>query len=105
MWLIQSLMKALNFGSDLGFHMEFLKKFLCHIVLRRIYFNKKKSQIGVEYKILVCLRILGRGHDLDSVNEISLIPTSTCHYIFKQFIYNFSAAFYDRHVYMAVGDE
>jgi hypothetical protein len=76
-----------------------------YCIAKNIFQYKKKSQIGVEYKILVCLRILGRGHDLDSVNELSLIPTSTCHYIFKQFIYNFSAAFYDRHVYMPVGDE
>jgi hypothetical protein len=36
-----------------------------------IFECKRQSQIQLEIKLLVCLRILGRGHDFDTLNEIS----------------------------------
>jgi hypothetical protein len=56
-------------------------------------------------KLVVCLRILGRGHDFDTVNEISLVPTSTCHYVFKKFVARFAEIFFDRYVHMPVGND
>ncbi len=65
----------------------------------------RESRIPIEYKLLVCLRIIGRGHDFDTLNEISLIPVATCHHIFHTFVRNFNARFFDMYVYMPVGNE
>ena len=51
---------------------------------------KRQTQLQVEIKVLICLRILGRGHDFDTLNEISLVPKSTCHAVYNKFIKNFS---------------
>ena len=83
------------------FHQVLVPQFISE----NIFETKSRSQIGVEFKILICLRILGRGHDFDTVNEISLIPTSTCHYIFKKFVNTFADKLFDRYVHMPEGDE
>lgn len=48
-----------------------------------------KQRIPIEFKILVALRILGRGTLADDVAEMSGIGTSTAYEIFHTFIENF----------------
>lgn len=61
--------------------------------------------IPVKFKVLISLRILGRGHDFDTMEELSMVPMSTCHAIFKQFIFTFVYEFFDEFVKMPVGDD
>lgn len=61
--------------------------------------------IPVEFKVLVSLRLLGRGNCLDDVEEMSGIPESTCSWIFMKFITNFTAARFDAYVFFPDGEE
>ena len=47
-----------------------------------------RTQIGVEYKLLGCLRILGRGCYAVDICEILGIGNQTVSYMFKQFLEN-----------------
>ena len=53
-----------------------------------IFPSTRKSRIPVEFKVLACLRVLGRDSCFDDINELSgnMIGESTCHYIFRQFV-------------------
>ncbi len=61
--------------------------------------------IPIEFKILVGLRILGRGNCADDVEEMSEIPESSCNFIFKQFVNGFADSFFDEYVYFPEGAE
>ena len=63
-----------------------------------------RTQIGVEFKLLGCLRILGRGAHCDDVAEILDCGKTTVN-MFKTFVKNYSAAYYDAHVYVPEGEE
>jgi hypothetical protein len=62
-----------------------------------------RTQIGVEYKLLGCLRILGRGCYADDICEILGIGNQTVSYMFKQFLENYSKAYFDKYVYVPEG--
>jgi hypothetical protein len=64
-----------------------------------------RTQIGVEFKLLGCLRILGRGAHCDDVAEILDVGKTTVNVMFKAFVKNYSAAYYDVHVYVPEGEE
>ncbi len=64
-----------------------------------------RTQIGVEFKLLGCLRILGRGAHCDDVSEILDVGKTTVNDMFKAFVKNYSAAYYDVHVYVPEGEE
>ena len=65
-----------------------------------------RTQIGVEFKLLGCLRILGRGAHCDDVSEILDVGKTTVNdEMFKAFVKNYSAAYYDVHVYVPEGEE
>ena len=64
-----------------------------------------RTQIGVEFKLLGCLRILGRGAHCDDVAEILSCGTTTVNAMFKSFVKAYSEAFYDVHVYVPEGEE
>jgi hypothetical protein len=54
----------------------------------------------VEFKLLACLRVLGRGAHCDDVAEIlSCGTSSTVNNMFKIFVKTYSEAFYALHVY------
>ena len=48
-------------------------------VLHNLFDEKYKSRILTEFKVLVVLSMLARGHDIDTMEELSHIPRSTCH--------------------------
>ena len=52
---------------------------------------KKRTLIPVEFRLLIALRILGRGVTADDCNELCGVPLSTCNTIFKTFCKNFNA--------------
>ena len=51
--------------------------------------NTQKERIPIQIKLLVCLRILGRGNVCDDASEMGSVGTSTCNHIFKLFVNNF----------------
>ena len=61
--------------------------------------------IGVEFKLLDCLRILGRGAYCDDVTEILSCGKITVNNMFKSFVKTYSEAFYALHVYVPQGEE
>ena len=65
--------------------------------------GKRKPKIGVDFKVLTCLRILGRNFVCDSVVEILNTGVMTVNNVFKDFAANYSAAYYDKYVYVPEG--
>ena len=66
--------------------------------------HEGKVRIPIEFKVLISLRILGRGNCFDDVEEFSNIPESTIHSIFHQFVHAFVHHFYDIYVTPPTGD-
>jgi len=64
-----------------------------------------RTQIGVEFKLLGCLRILGRGNVSDDIVEILGIGDTTVNEMFKTFLRNYSDAYFDTYVYVPDGEE
>jgi len=56
-------------------------------------FMLRQEQIPLEIKLLISLRMLGRGSTHDDVAEPSYVSESHCGVIFRQFIRNFSRLF------------
>ncbi len=52
--------------------------------------GKKAYKIGVDFKVLLCLRILGRNYICDSVVKILKTGLITVNRTFKQFVKNYS---------------
>ena len=59
-------------------------------VLHNIFDEKYKSRIPTEFKVLVVLSMLARGHAIDTMEELSHIPRSTCHHLFHTLIMPYS---------------
>jgi hypothetical protein len=65
----------------------------------------RKSKILIEYKVLACLKILGRDLCCDEIDEVLNISESTVNKFFHQFITNFANAVYNKYVYVPDGAE
>ena len=65
----------------------------------------RKSKILIEYKVLSCLKILGRDLCCDEIDEALNIAESTVNKFFKQFVYNFANALFDKYVHVPEGAE
>ena len=59
----------------------------------------------MEYKLLVCLRILGRGNTYDDVSEVSRIGLSTIANILKTFVAFFTKSCYGERIFPPTGPE
>ena len=59
-----------------------------------IFKSKHRSPIPIEFKILISLRILGRGNCCDDLNEFSSVGESTCNTIFHTFVKEFVEHFF-----------
>jgi hypothetical protein len=70
-----------------------------------VFNMKNSSAIPLEFKVLILLRILARGNDLDTLCELSGVPISTCHNIFLTFIKSFTVNCFDEYVSMPTGDK
>jgi hypothetical protein len=75
-------------------------------------FNAKRKangdlmgQIPIEFKLLIGLRILGRGNCFDDIAEASQAGESTVHAIFQEFVLSFSKEFKDSFIFVPEGDE
>ena len=68
-----------------------------------IFDKKYQSRIPIEFKILVSLSMLARGHDIDTVEEFSLIPRSTCLTIFHKFLRNYCYRLFHYYVFVPQG--
>ena len=62
-----------------------------------------RVRIPTDFKVLICLRILGRGTYQDDIAEMSGSFKSTCNKVFRQFLRNFTPAFYSKFVVPPTG--
>ena len=78
----------------------FKEVILPQCVSHNIFETKREcgGTIPIEFKLLIALRILGRDAVADDCSELSFVGESTCHFIFKQFVSNYSRAFYSEYV-------
>ena len=67
--------------------------------------GKKAYKIGVDFKVLLCLRILGRNFVGDSIVEILNAGRNTVNQTFKMFVKNYSDLYYSTYVYVPEGEE
>ena len=67
--------------------------------------GKKAYKIGVDFKVLLYLRILGRNFICDSVVEILKTGLITVNRTFKQFVKSYSDLYYTSYVYVPEGEE
>ena len=64
---------------------------------------ESKCRVPLEFKVLICLRLLGRGNVADDVSEMSGAGRSTVSYLLKSFCRGFVAAYYEEHVQVHQG--
>ncbi len=64
-----------------------------------------RSKIKVEFKVLTCLKILGRDLCADEIEEHLKIAESTINKFFKMFIYNYASAMYSKWVNVPEGED
>ena len=62
-------------------------------------------KIPIEFRLLITLRILGRGNCADDIAEFSGFSDNTINYIFHQMTEKFVDAFYDEFISFPSGDE
>ena len=65
----------------------------------------RQSKIKVEFKVLTCLKILGRDLCADEIEEHLKIAESTINKFFKMFIYNYASAIYSKWVNAPEGED
>jgi hypothetical protein len=64
-----------------------------------------ESRIPIEAKVLACLRILGRDHSADDINDSTgMIGESTANYIFHQFVEGITKYVYPNFVQVPTGE-
>ena len=62
-------------------------------------------KIPIEFRLLITLRILGRGNCADDIAEFSGFSENTINYIFHEMTAKFVEAFYDEVISFPTGDE
>jgi hypothetical protein len=76
----------------------FLDHFLPQAKAHNLFDLKYKSGIPLEIKLMIGLRVLGRGTVMADIEEMSGVPRSTCYDIFKDFLHGFSTKLYKSYV-------
>jgi len=66
--------------------------------------DEARVRIPIEIKIMIALRILGRANCADDIQEMSEVPSSSIHVIFKMFVRNFSRHAYELFVKIPQGE-
>lgn len=56
----------------------------------KVFNPERKSNISIEFKVMIAIRIFGRDVCADEVSELSFVPERTVNRIFKDFVANFS---------------
>jgi len=96
---------ALKFKRRFRFPYPAFQNVLLPMCASANVFNQRyNGRVPLEFKLLISLRILGRGNVADDLNELSEVGASTCNTIFKTFVTNFSCFFFDEYVKMPQGD-
>ena len=65
-----------------------------------IFKQQRQSKIPMEIKIMVGLRILGRGNCMDDISELTGLGETTCNEIFREFIDGLGVKMFSDFVYM-----
>jgi hypothetical protein len=95
------------------FNRKFRRRFRAYLIqcfsrllqnVRSIMFLVRQSKIKVEFKVLTCLKILGRDLCADEIEEHLKIAESTVNKFFKMFIYNYANAMYSKWVNVPEGE-
>lgn len=68
-----------------------------------IFPHKRISKIPIEFKVLCCLRILGRDSCADAISELCGIGESTANAIFHTFVEGCSGKLFSKYVYPPEG--
>jgi len=63
-----------------------------------------RIRLPTEFKVLICLRILGRGAYHDDIGEMAGSFKSTVHSVFQKFLRNFTPAFYAKFITWPTGE-
>ena len=63
-----------------------------------------RVRVPIELKVMVALRILGRGNCLDDIYEMSGVPSSSISTILHQFVYGMVANYFTDYVHMPVDE-
>jgi hypothetical protein len=66
--------------------------------------SESRVRIPTEFKVLISLRILGRGNCFDDISEMSNVFQSSVAHIFHVFVTGFVEHFYEDHVSMPTGE-
>ena len=66
--------------------------------------GKKAPTISDEFKVLACLRILGRNYVTASVRELLGAAKTIINSLFKLFLVNYSKVFYKKYVYIGLNE-
>ena len=67
--------------------------------------NLARVRVPTEIKVMICLRILGRGAYNEDVGEMGVCFRSSVHAIFRKFLLNFTPAFYSLYVREPTGEK
>jgi hypothetical protein len=81
---------------------------ILHMCFDRYIFhgiNPHGNCIDIEFKVLICLRKLGRYEVDDTSSELSYVGESTIRELFEKFVTNFSKEFYTAYVNVPSGDK
>ena len=68
-------------------------------------FGDPITQIPLEIKLLMALRVLARGNVMDDISEFSTAGIATVNECFKTFVVNFSFYFRDAFIHMPEGED
>ena len=66
--------------------------------------DQSKVKVPTEFKVMMALRILGRGNCADDIAEMSNGCESTVQYVFRMFCINFVEEFFHEFVYIPTGE-
>jgi hypothetical protein len=72
---------------------------------KNVFESKRNGKIPLEFKLMICLRILARDNLLDDIGELFNVGKTTAHELFLTFIRNMSGKLLSEYVKVPVGEE
>jgi len=91
----------------LGFRVTFkLFEYIVQIIRdAKLYSNLRQGSVPLELKVLIGLRMLGRGNFGDDIAEMSGLPLSSVYHFFHEFVDKFATCFADQFIKFPDGDD
>ena len=71
----------------------------------KLYSNLRQGSVPLELKVLIGLRMLGRGNFGDDIAEMSGLPLSSVYHFFHEFVDKFATCFADEFIKFPSGDD